>query len=286
MIEPQTIPFDYLGAINSGGSIADAESSMKEDHGIDFDVNGALGAGHSHEDIHNYIQSVPPEDGVTKEMRLLSGRKMNYDNNTPLQIIKNASAQTKINPALLYSSAFQEGMNKAIVHPDEVSEAYLNAKVDSKKFPVDGFYNYGLDTFGGNMDKLKKYLPEGFSSKVQTYKAKNEKGEWVTTAAFQNNQDALTAKAAMMQDSIDSIKDYAKKKNITLDDKAINYFTLAAYNGGLGNARAMLDEYSKQKDKQGYIDKGLTSKKQIHKNISPRLQRMELADKLLKNTNE
>lgn len=199
------------------------------------------------------------------EMRQLYNKPMKYDNNRPaFDLVKQASRFTNINPSLLFSSSFTEGMNKAIADPDSVSEAYNNAKV-SGDYPVDGFFNYGLDTFGSKIDKLKQYLPEGFDQRYKVYDAINEKGEPIRTAAFKTNQDALTAKAAMLKNEMATVEGYAKQKGIDLDEKAKDYFTLASYNGGFGNARIMMDEYAKAKDKAGFIDNGLTTRKEYIK---------------------
>jgi hypothetical protein len=175
-------------------------------------------------------------------------------------------------------------MNKAIIDPDAVSEAFINAeqkqKLDTKSFPVDGYFSYGLDTFGDKYEKLKKYLPEGFDKRFKPFKAKNEKGETVTTAAFMTNEDALIAKSAMLKDISDKITEYAKQKKVIIYPEDMDYFTLAGYNGGLLNAKEMMNQYAKAKDKKGFIERGETSKKDVHKNIIGRLKRMKLANEL------
>ncbi len=230
--------------------------------------------------------SVKKKDGdvIGDEMKILYNRPLRYDNNQPAsQIVNSAAKKMGVNPSLLFSSSFQEGMNKAIAKPDEVSEAYLNAnsKGDLKDYPVDGFYNYGLDTFGQKLDRIKKYLPAGFEQQYKVYDAQNEKNMPIKTVAFKNNEAALIAKSAMLKDVADTVDSMAVKKGIKLDDKARNYFTLAAYNGGEGNANQMMDEYLKAKDKNDFIDNGRTTRQGVHKNISPRLKRMQLADELL-----
>lgn len=74
---------------------------------------------------------------------------------------------------------------------------------------------------------------------------------------------------------------YAKKKGITLDPETRNYFTLAAYNGGEGNAKMMLDEYAQDADQKTYASSGRTKRKGVHTNITPRLKRMQIANQLL-----
>jgi hypothetical protein len=218
------------------------------------------------------------------EMKGAYKNVMHFDNKPAIEIAKSAATKMGINPALLFSSAYQEGMNKAILKPDEVSEAYNNAEkkgLDTKNFPVDGFYSYGLDTFGDNYSQLKKYLPAGFEKNFKVYKAKNEKGQPITTAAFKSNEDALVAKAAMMKQTNEQINNYAKQKGITIDPEDLDYFTLAAYNGGFGNAKIMMDEYSKSKDKKAFIEKGETTRKGVHTNIYPRISRKKLVQQLL-----
>lgn len=223
----------------------------------------------------------PKKDPEEDILRKMYQQKMSFDNRNVSDVVKSAATKSGIDPALLFSSAFQEGMNLAISKPDEISEAYLNSGVDSNAYPVDGFYNYGLDRFGDDYNRLKKYLPEGFDQRFKTFKAKNEKGQDVTTAAFINNEDALIAKAAVMKDVESQLDNYAKKKGVTINPEDRPYFILASYNGGLGNGKTMLDEYSKAKDKRKFIDEGLTTRKGVHKNILPRLSRVKLINQLI-----
>lgn len=225
-----------------------------------------------------------PPNPMAKEMRQLYKKNVSFDNRTAIDVARTAAQKGGISPSLLFSSAFTEGYNKAIAHPDDVSEAYINAQnkgFDTKNYPVDGFFNYGLDTFGDRYGQLKKYLPAGFDQRFKTYPAFNEKGQKVTTAGFKSNEDALIAKSAMLRNEADTVSNYAKSKGVTLDDNAKNYFTLASYNGGFGNAKIMLDEYSKSADKQKFIKEGQTSRKGVHKNIYGRIQNMALAQQLL-----
>lgn len=225
------------------------------------------------------------------EIKKHGNTPMVYDNNdTPTNITKRVAQKMGINPSLLFSSAWQEGMNKAALSPDDVSLGYNEAKV-GEDYPVDGFLNYGVDTIGDKWDKVKKYLPQGFEQNLKFYKTLNDHKKKVngklvddpqpiTTAAFKTNEDALMAKAAMMKYEQDNINDYAKTKGVELDDNAKNYFMLAAYNGGFGNAKEIMDEYLKAKDKPGFIEKGETSLKEIHKNIKSRLNNMAIAEEL------
>jgi len=230
----------------------------------------------------NKPKKKPKPYDMAVEMKKFGKTPMVYDNNeTPANITKRVAQKMGVNPSLLFSSAWQEGMNKAAISPDDVSMGYNEAKI-TDEFPVDGFVNYGVDTIGDKWDKLKGYLPQGFENKLKFYKTTNEKSEPITTAAFKTNEDALMAKAAMMKYEADNIFNYAKSKGVDLDDKAKNYFMLAAYNGGGGNAQKMINEYIKAPDKNKFIDEGQTGLGEIHKNIKVRLDNMATADELLK----
>jgi hypothetical protein len=220
------------------------------------------------------------EDVIGNEMKALYKKDVKFDNKKAIDIVRGAATRSGVNPALLFSSSFQEGFNKAIAKPDEVSEAYQNAKIGGD-YPVDGFYNYGLDTFGDKYEKLKQYLPEGFDQRFKTYKAKNEKDEWVTTAAFKSNEDALTAKGAFIRSEMDYVNNLAKQRGIELGDAARNYFTMAAYNTKHENVDKMFDRYIAAKDKKAWLDKGDENWQRIHTNISPRMKHMAIANELL-----
>lgn len=241
---------------------------------------GELLISNSATDLDDPEDPKDPKNPFAKEMRILAKRKLNYDNRSAVDLARDASKASGVNPALLLSSSFQEGLNKAIAHPDEVSEAYVNAKVPAD-FPVDGFYNYGIDKFSDYLPRIQKYLPEGFDQRYKIYPAKNEINEDINTVAFRSNADALTVKAAILRDAMDEIGKYATEKGVELDDTAKNYFTLARYNARPESFQLMMDEYSKAKDKKAFIEKGETSKKKIHGNIYPRLENMIVAQNLL-----
>jgi len=224
----------------------------------------------------------PAPYDMAGEMVKYGKTPMVYDNNEmPTNITKRVASKMGIKPGLLFSSAWQEGMNKAAISPDDISQGYLDNAGELEDYPVDGFLNYGVDTIGDRWEQLKKYLPEGFDKQMKFYKTINEKDEPITTAAFKTNEDALMAKAAFMKYEMDNINQYAKEKGVDLDDKAKDYFMLASYNGGFGNAQKMMDEYAKATDKSKFIDEGLTSRKGVHKNIKVRMDNVGVADKLL-----
>jgi soluble lytic murein transglycosylase-like protein len=211
-----------------------------------FDLGGPLPGSHTGGDelTKKYGQYVQDRQGWLQ----LAGKKLGGA--TARDMAVKAAQQTGLNPAMLYASAMEEGMNLRYQKPDEASEAYNNASRKDKamsQYPVDGFLNYGLDTFGDAYPTLVKkgYLPQDFQQKFHPYQALNEKKQAVNTAAFQSDSDALQAKAAMMALSRDQVVDYAKKQKLALSPEATDFFTMASYNGGQGNAQKMLGYFQK-----------------------------------------
>lgn len=238
----------------------------------------------------------PPENQMAKEMRILYKKNLKYDNRPAYQVARDVAKKTGVNPSLLFSSSFQEGFNKAIAKPDE-TEKYLQEKGwFNKDFPVSGYDLYGLDTFGSRADEFikKGYLPADFKNRYSTVELENDHmkkdpktgkmipdPQVVLSADFKTNEDALMAKAAFLRAEADTVKNYATEKGIPLDDDSLNYFTLASYNAGFGNAKSMLDEFATATDKKKFIKEGLTSRKGVHKNILPRLENIPIATELL-----
>lgn len=232
------------------------------------------------------------------ELKTLSTKKL--DGTSSFQLVKKAADQVKINPSLLYSSAYVEGMNQNLVDTRPAqSQAYVNAmkgvytdfsgkrtlgkqdKINDQLYPVDGYSAYGLDTFGQRFDEFVKkgYLPAEFKDQFIPYTASNEK-EKVTTAAFKSNEAALMAKAAYLRSTQDDALNYAKKKNYQLDPEAQDFFTMAYYNSP-GSAPKMMDEYMSAKDKKAYLQKGLTKYKSVWNNIHQRAELMPLVDEYI-----
>lgn len=229
------------------------------------------------------IDPVAVANRISSEMKVLYNKPLRFDNNRPAyEVAVSAANKVGVNPALLFSSAFGEGMNKEIAtNGEEVSQAYLNAKM-TNDFPVDGFNNYGLDTFGTKFPELVKkgYLPQDFQGRFKSYPAVNET-ERVQTAAFKTNEDALMAKAAYLRDLQDKVREMASKKGFSVDEKGLNYLSMALYNGKAESSQRIFDEYAAAKNKDEFIDKGQTSMKGIHANIYPRLANMPLAMQLI-----
>jgi hypothetical protein len=223
----------------------------------------------------------------TKYVLDFAGKTLPVDNRKVSDVISEVSKQMKIDPSFLLKSSYQEGMPLIISKPDTVSEAWINERNRDNSisgYPIDGFYNYGLDFFGSEYNNLKKYLPKDFENTFKPYSAVNEKGEKVLTAAFKTNKDALMAKAAYLRSIEDKVNEYSNKHNLPLNDTQKKYFIAATYNGGWGNGRKMLDEFAVSKNKDNYVNSGETRLKQIHKHIMPRVSNLDKLKSLFPST--
>lgn len=187
------------------------------------------------------------------------------------QMAINSASKYGLDPAVLYSSAMEEGMSG--IFGNKKGEVDFSG---DEKHPISGFVNFGLDNFADKYPELVKkgLLDKGFASKFSKSVETNEKNQKVNSANFATAEDALQAKAAMVKDVQDTTEKFASKNNIKLSPAARDFFTLVAYNGGEGNMQKMLKEYN---DK-GYLkdDKFIEKRPsegwaQIHTNISRRL---------------
>ena len=152
-----------------------------------------------------------------------------------------AAAKVGLDPALLYSSAQEEGASGLV--PDEKGEI-ATADEQDKDYPVSGFANYGLDNFHGNFKEMVKrgYLPANFDYKPE--KNTNELGQKVMSGIFRNTEDAMMAKAAYVRLEQDNLDDWTKKNGISnLSPTARQFFTLIAFNGGPGTAHKLINYY-------------------------------------------
>lgn len=221
----------------------------------------------------------PPQPSKKSQLDLVLESPSKFDNGKTFHdIVKEVATESKIDPRLLWSSSFVEGMNLAALKPSQVSNAYLAEHERSPKildYPVDGFYNYGLDNFGDTYPELVKrgYLPKDFD--YYSYKTTNEQNRPIKTAAFRSNRDAVMAKAAYLKYEADRVKHYAAKQKLELTPDEQAFFTMAAYNGGLGSAQAMLEDLKKSGlTPSAFIKQGKTSKGQVYKNVKPRYDMM------------
>jgi hypothetical protein len=261
--------------------------------------------------VSNQLQAVVGDDDKKKkkkeepydmgaEMRLTAKKPLKYDNKTAPELIKLVAQKTGVNPNLLYSSSYQEGLNKAIVKADETEKFLKEKGWFNQDYPVSGYDLYGLDTFGGRFEEFVKkgYLPKEFANRFVRVDMENDHmkkvvdpktgkatmvpdPQQVSSADFKTNEDALMAKAAFLRASSDTATNTAKQMGLTLDEDAANYFTMVAYNAGEGNMKKMLQKYAAAKDKKAFIENGDANWQSVHKNVSPRMKNMLIAKELL-----
>lgn len=235
--------------------------------------------------LYNVFED-PKKKAAKKEsekviVRRLLEQPLRYDGNKrAIEVINKVAQKTGLRPAFLAANALQEGMGTAINDDKNMEMNMPYAEMigydTADKYPIDGFIYYGLDTFGSNIQSLidKGYLDENFD--FASYEINNEKGNKVITGAFKSHEDALTAKAAYLKEFRDQVRDYSTKNKLKLEPRTEEYLTMSAYNGGFGNAKMMIDELATGKFKQSdYIAKGMTSRKGVHKNVAPRLEKMD-----------
>ena len=182
-----------------------------------------------------------------------------------------AASKVGIDPKLLYSSAMVEGMSG--LYPDKNQEVDFS---DNDKYPVNGFHNFGLDTFSDQAKGLikKGYLPPDFANQYSPKQRTNEKGELVNSADFKTPDAALQATAAVIKDSQDQVEAYAKKNNINLSPKAKEFFALTAYNAGSGNMQKIMQNYNKSgalNDDKFIENRPNDTYKTIHENVKSRM---------------
>lgn len=265
------------------GQSAPVEDKKKEEQPVDKPKEEVKRI--SKEELKNKYKSNPY---LMDQGRYNWGEKLNNEfpqaGGNVREAVMNAAKLNNIDPALLYGSAMEEGMSGAVdpKYADNASEAYVNwsekNKEKASEYPVDSFYNYGLDQFADQAASLEKkgYLPKGFSDKFTKFYAENEKGEKINAAAFKTDSDALIAKSAMMRLAKDQLEEHVKEAGIKLTPKQKEFFLLANYNAGIGNMKKMIQSYKEK----GYLkdDKFLdvnfhpASYASIYKNVQARLQ--------------
>lgn len=215
-------------------------------------------------------------------VRRLLEQPLRYDGNKrAIEVINRVAQKSGLRPAFIAANAMQEGMNLAIQDDsnNEMDTEFpfeLSAGKNAHQYPINGYMYYGLDTFGDSAQSLKDkgYLDKDFD--FAQYETMNEKKQKVSTGAFKSHEDALMAKAAYLKGFRDQVRDYSTKNKVKLDPRTEEYLTMSAYNGGFGNAKMMIDELSSGKfDQNEYVSKGLTSRKGVHKNVAPRLEKMD-----------
>lgn len=228
--------------------------------------------------VPNNKNEAPAPYSFKDEMKRLVVQKSPYAND-----VNEVATGAGIDPKMLMASSYVEGFNSFIAGNKNRSVYFEKGVNDKNTYNFDGFAFAGLDKAGEMAEELKKkgYIPQNFD--YQPFKAVNEKGQTVTSAAFKSPKDALIMKAAILRNERDKIEAYAKQKGITINPEHMDYFVMSAYNGGfVENAAKMIDQYAVAKDRESFIKNGETTRKGVHRNIAQRMELLDVADELLK----
>lgn len=290
---------NYISSIKTNPDIQGLTPAYKNGSNMRFPVT----ADGKHPDLGNDPTAIPKPDYTNPASRMQYAKQfskkygplMEGRGDTPLRInekpdegtdtaknlITKAAQPLGIDPTLLYSSNMEEGM----------SGLFANKKGESdfsgdKDFPTQGSANFGLDHFVSDFPALVKkgYLPASFKDRFKPAPSADQ-SETQDSANYKSPDDAIQASAARLKYNYDQVNDLATKKGIQLSQRQKDFFALATYNAGYGNAKKMLEDYQKAgvlKD-DSFIDKrptsgpGLkeTSWKQVHQNVSRRIKMAE-----------
>jgi hypothetical protein len=161
--------------------------------------------------------------------------------------------QYGIDPALLYSSAMEEGASGLFKNQNGTDTkgrkpgdfGYQDYYGD-KDYPINGGQSFGFQTFAERFPDLVKkgYLPQSFASNFRGVKAAlADQDEQHDANNFKTADAAVQAKAAMLKYHYDDVDSYAKQRKIELSPKARDFFAMAEYNGGEGTGHQMLNNY-------------------------------------------
>ena len=205
----------------------------------------------------NYLQSWQKQYG-NLEGRGDTVLKVNETPRGGTDSAKNLAAksgkQYGVDPALLYSSAMEEGMSGLFKNQSGGTDTKNRKPGDfgyqdyygDKDFPINGGQSFGFQTFAERFPDLVKkgYLPQSFASNFRGVKAAlADQNEQHDANNFKTADAALQAKAAMLKYHYDDVDSYAKQRKIELSPKARDFFALAEYNGGEGTGHQMLNDY-------------------------------------------
>lgn len=175
---------------------------------------------------------------------------------TAKNISVKAAKEYGLDPALLYSSAMEEGMSGLFKNLDGTDTKHRKPGdfgyqdfYGDKQFPVNGGQNFGFQTFAERFPDLVKagYLPKEFSKEFRGVKAAlGDDAEYADANNFKTVEGAMKAKAALMKYAQDYVKQEAKKNDVELSKNALDFFTLAWFNGGEGGVNRRLVPYAKK----------------------------------------
>lgn len=180
-------------------------------------------------------------------------------------IVTEVAEKTGVDANFLLNTALSEGLEhyKFQEDYDKDYERYLKDDAYEKqglskeeyfktyghKSPVvSGVNNLGLDTIGTMKDTLvdRGYLDKEFFDKNMTpTEYTNEKGEAFMSGDFKDLTSGLTANAAFIKKTQDDMNAWTSEQGYDLTPKQRMFFDSVAYNAGEGNARKMIESYSK-----------------------------------------
>lgn len=175
---------------------------------------------------------------------------------TAKNLVTKSAQEYGLDPALLYSSAMEEGMSGLFKNKDGTDTKHRKPGdfgyqdfYGDKEFPINGGQNFGFQTFAERFPELVKggYLPKEFSGQFRGVKAAlADDAQYADANNFKSTDSAIKAKAAMLKYTYDDVDKYASQKGIPLSPKARDFFALAEYNGGEGGFRKLLKQYNDQ----------------------------------------
>ena len=162
-------------------------------------------------------------------------------------IIYQVSKDSGIKPEVLFASAMEEGLQ------GQRKGNIISFAKDERGEYIDGFAHLGLDNAGSGLDALDKagYMKKAIS--YEPFTAENEQHKPVQSAFFDTLEDALYAKAAYLNKSRDAVRNYAAKNKLQLNDDAMDFLAMQAYNAGEGILPKAINKYSTQ----GLLDNAL-----------------------------
>ena len=195
-----------------------------------------------------------------------------------------AAKEYGIDPALLYSSAMQEGASALFkdksgldTRHKKPGEFGYQAFYGDKDFPINGNESMGVPDFANRFPELVSggYLPKEFASK---FRGKKNAGEF-SENDFKTVEDGMKAKAALMKFGKDYVNKEASEKGIKLSKKAEDFFSLVFFNGGEGGVKKLLKKYNEEgllkddKFLKEHPHKGekIDSKDDIWAHVAPRI---------------
>lgn len=192
--------------------------------------------------------------------------------------IKNITTQAAgkygIDPALLYSSAMEEGASALFKNKNgtdtkgrKPGDFGYQSFYGDKDFPVNGNESMGMPDFANRFPELVKggYLPKEFANK---FRGKPNAGAY-SENDFKSVEDGMQAKAALMKYNYDYVDKLAAKKGIELSPQARDFFSLAAFNGGEGAVIKRLSKYKESGQLEG--DKFLKQRPDMEKGLPDNL---------------